>query len=150
MEIIPQNYQTYVENCKASSNIILTEKEFQVADISHRGFLDKEVADILRKSVQTVNFQLKTIKRRLGIDKNVELTWYMHFVALRKNFDLNEIRKHGVEVFFSIWFLIMAVTPELQIDMRKCLNRNQGTKIVRIMGRRNNNDLTITGINYAA
>lgn len=150
MEIIPQNYQTYVENCKASSNIILTEKEFQVADISHRGFLDKEVADILRKSVQTVNFQLKTIKRRLGIDKNVELTWYMQLVALRKNFDLNEIRKHGVEVFFSIWFLIMAVTPELQIDMRKCLSRNQGTKIVRIMGRRNNNDLTITGINYAA
>lgn len=150
MEIISQDYQTYVENCKASSNIVLTEKEFQVADISHRGFLDKEVADILRKSVQTVNFQLKTIKRRLGIDKNVELTWYMQLVALRKNFDLNEIRKHGVEVFFSIWFLIMAVTPELQIDMRRCLSRNQGTKIVRIMGRRNNNDLTITSINYAA
>lgn len=128
MEIISQDYQTYVENCKASSNIVLTEKEFQVADISHRGSLDKEVAGILRKSVQTVSCQLKKVKRRLGIDKNVELTWYMQLVALRKNFDINEIRKNGVAVFFSIWFFVLAITPSFQIDMRR-LRMRSGTRI---------------------
>lgn len=44
MEIISQDYETYVENCKASSNIILSECEYQAANVSHRGYLDKEVA----------------------------------------------------------------------------------------------------------
>lgn len=141
MEIIPQDYQTYVKNCKASSNIILTEKEFQVADISHRGFLDKEVADILRKSVQTVNFQLKTIKRRLGIDKNVELTWYMYFVALRKNFDINEIRKHGVAVFFSIYLFVLAITPDFQMEMRRLRMRSSARTSIRAISPERDSDL---------
>lgn len=131
MEIIPQDYQTYVENCKASSNIILTEKEFEVADLSHRGLFDKEVAEILQKAVQTVSFQLKKGKKRLGINKNVELNWYMQYVAFRKNFDINEIRKHGVAVFFSVWFFILAVTPDYQMDMRRCRVRSNVRTSVR-------------------
>lgn len=140
MEIIPQDYQTYVENCKASSNIILTEKEFQVADVSHRGFLDKEVADILKKSVQTVSCQLKKVKRRLGIDKNVELTWYMQLVALRKNFDINEIRKNGVAVFFSIWLFVLAITPDFQMEMRRNVVRSSARISVRMSRTKRNSD----------
>lgn len=141
MESLSQcDYQAYVEDCKASSNIILSECEYQAANVSYRGFLDKEVANVLRKSVNTISFQLKKAKIRLGIDKNVELTWYMQCVALRKNFDLTEIRKHGVAVFFSIWFLILAMNPSIQFDMRKCLRQNNGNTIVRVMPRRNNND----------
>lgn len=141
MEIIPQDYQMYVENCKASSNIVLTEKEFQVADISHRGFLDKEVADILRKSVQTVSFQLKQVKKRLGIDKNVELTWYMYFVALRKNFDINEIRKHGVAVFFSIYLFVLAITPDFQMEMRMLRMRSSAQTSTRAIIPERDSDL---------
>lgn len=140
MEIIPQDYQTYVENCKASSNIILTEKEFQVADVSHRGFLDKEVADILQKSVQTVSCQLKKVKRRLGIDKNVELTWYMQLVALRKNFDINEIRKNGVAVFFSIWLFVLAITPDFQMEMRRNVVHSSARISVRMSRTKRNSD----------
>lgn len=153
MEIIPQDYQTYVENCKASSNIILKECEYKAANISYRGFLDKEVANILHKSVHTISFQLKKAKIKLGITKNVELTWYMQCVELRKNFDLNEIRKHGVAVFFSIWFLILALTPNSQIEMKRYRMQSKVRTSARSLGvRRNNNDYILIGLNisYAA
>lgn len=135
MESISQcDYQGYVENCKASSNIILSECEYQAANVSYRGFLDKEVAIFLRKSVNTISFQLKKAKIRLGIDKNVELTWYMQCVALRKNFDLTEIRKHGVEIFFSVLFIIMQIVPDYHIDMRRCKIQSRARISVRAKG----------------
>lgn len=144
MEIISQDYETYVENCKASSNIILSECEYQAANVSHRGYLDKEVADILRKSVQTISSQLKTAKQRLGINKNVELTWYMQCVAFRKNFDINEIRKHGVAVFFSVWFFVLAVTPDYQMDMRRCNIRPAAKTVLRMMRTKMDGDLMLS------
>ena len=53
---------------------------------------------------------------------------------LKINFDLKEIRKHGLELFFSILFLVIAAM-DMHIDMRR-VGRLQGrarvTRVIRV------------------
>ena len=75
-----------------------------------KGYSDKEVADHLCKSYWTVKTQKKMIYQKLGISKDTELLWWMICDRLRINFDLREIRKHGIEILFCFLFIIMQVT----------------------------------------
>lgn len=89
--------------------------------------------------------------KKLGINNNVELTLYILCDRAKRNFDLKEIRKHGIEFFFSVWFFILAITPNFQMDMRRLRMQRKVRMSARTMGaRRNNNDLIITSMNYAA
>ena len=49
---------------------------------------------------------------------------YMLCDRAKRNFDLKEIRKHGIEFFFSVWFFILAITPNFQMDMRRLRMRS--------------------------
>lgn len=84
-----------------------------------KGYSDKEVADKLCKSYWTVKTQKKTIYRKLGISKDTELLWWMVCERLKIGFDLREIRKHGIEILFSILFIVMQVTNNGG-DLRRC------------------------------
>lgn len=129
----------------------LSQCEYQVANEVAKGHTPEEIADFLKKSVWTIRAQIRDIHKKLGINNNVELTLYMLCDRAKRNFDLKEIRKHGIEIFFSVWFFILAITPNFQMDMRRLRMQRKVRVSVRTMSaRRNNNDLIITSINYAA
>ena len=98
--------------------VSLSPAEMLVANEYCKGLADKEVADNLSKSVWTIKTQKRTIYRKLGISKDTELLLYMICDKLKREFDLSEIRKHGIELLFSILFLLMQVTCN-DIDLRR-------------------------------
>lgn len=128
----------------------LSEREYQVAVEYCKGLTDKEVADNMERSEWTIKAQKRDIYRKLGISKDTELVIYMFCDRMKVNFDLKEIRKHGIELFFSIWFLILAFTPSNQTDMRRCKLQSKVRTSVRSIGvRRNNNDHVLIGLDFS-
>jgi len=107
----------------------LSQCEYQVAHEVAKGHTPDEIADLLKKSVWTIKAQIRDIHKKLGINNNVELTLYMLCDRAKRNFDLKEIRKHGIEFFFSVWFFILAITRVRDKDCVK--NRVKRAKIVR-------------------
>ena len=93
-----------------SHGVVLSKEEMRAAKEYCKGYSDKEVADHLCKSYWTVKTQKKMIYQKLGISKDTELLWWMICERLRINFDLREIRKHGLEILFCVLFIIMQVT----------------------------------------
>lgn len=93
-----------------SHSVVLSQEEMRVVKEFCKGYSDKEVADHLCKSYWTVKTQKKMIYQKLGISKDTELLWWMICDRLRINFDLREIRKHGIEILFCFLFIIMQVT----------------------------------------
>ena len=85
--------------------ITLSEREHLVAEQYCKGLADKEVADSLQRSEWTIKAQKRDIYKKLGISKDTELVLYMFCERMKINFDIKEIRKHGLEIFFSILFL---------------------------------------------
>lgn len=119
----------------------LSPAEWVVAEEYCKGLADKEVADNLHKSVWTTKTQKRTIYKKLGISKDTELLLYMICVKLKRDFDLKEIRKHGIELFFSILFFIIQVSADYNIDMRKCrISGRTRTSVRATRNRRNANE----------
>ena len=96
----------------------LSPSERAVAEEYCKGLADKEVACNLGKSLWTIKTQKRAIYRKLGISKDTEVLLYMICERLKRNFDLKEIRKHGLELFFSLLFIVMQVTGN-QTDIRR-------------------------------
>lgn len=121
--------------------ISLSPAEMLVANEYCKGLADKEVANNLSKSVWTTRRRRRTIYRKLGISKDTELLLYMICDRLKRNFDLNELRKHGLELLFSILFVVMQVTCN-DIDLRRMKTPSRARTVmryIRIGGRSNNN-----------
>lgn len=116
----------------------LSPAEWIVAEEYCKGLADKEVADNLQKSVWTTKTQKRTIYRKLGISKDTELILYMLCMKLKRDFDLKEIRKHGIEILFSVLFIIMQIIPDYHIDMRRCKIRGRARISVRVTGAKRN------------
>lgn len=95
----------------------LTEREHLVAEQYCKGLADKEVAIVLHRSEWTIKAQKRDIYKKLGISKDTELVLYMLCEKMKVDFDLREIRKHGLEIFFAILFMLAAVM-NYRIDMR--------------------------------
>lgn len=118
----------------------LSDREQLVAEQYCKGLTDKEVADVLGRSEWTIRAQKRDIYRKLGISKDTELVLYLFCEKLKINFDLKEIRKHGLELFFSIMFFIMAAI-DMQVDMRRTGRLQGRTRVTRVIrGRRNLNE----------
>ena len=116
----------------------LSEREHLVAEQYCKGLADKEVADSLGRSTWTIKAQKRDIYRKLGISKDTELVLYMFCEKLKINFDLKEIRKHGLEMFFSFLFILMAVT-DYHVDMRRCRMQTRA-RVTRVVRRRADGD----------
>lgn len=118
----------------------LSDREQLVAEQYCKGLTDKEVADVLGRSEWTIRAQKRDIYRKLGISKDTELVLYLFCERLKINFDLKEIRKHGLELFFSIMFFIMAAM-DMQVDMRRTGRLQGRARVTRVIrGRRNLNE----------
>lgn len=129
--------------------ITLSEREHLVAEQYCKGLADKEVADSLQRSEWTIKAQKRDIYKKLGISKDTELVLYMFCERMKINFDIKEIRKHGLEIFFSILFLVIAAL-DFHPDMRQCsraktrttqVSRTRRTKQIQIMNYTVNNQL---------
>lgn len=110
----------------------LSPAEWIVSKEYFKGLADKEVADNLQKSVWTIKTQKRTIYRKLGISKDTELVLYVLCMELKRDFDLKEIRKHGIELLFSVLFIIIQVVPDYHIDMRRCKIQSRARTSVRV------------------
>lgn len=118
----------------------LSDREQLVAEQYCKGLTDKEVADVLGRSEWTIRAQKRDIYRKLGISKDTELVLYLFCEKLKINFDLKKIRKHGLELFFSIMFFIMAAM-DMQVDMRRTGRLQGRARVTRVIrGRRNLNE----------
>lgn len=115
--------------------------EYQVAHEVAKGHTPDEIADLLKKSVWTIKAQIRDIHKKLGINNNVELTLYILCDRAKRNFDLKEIRKHGIEIFFSVWFFILAITPNSQMDMRRLRMRSGARISARVVRPKRDSDL---------
>lgn len=118
----------------------LSPAEWLVAEEYCKGLADKEVADNLKKSIWTTKTQKRTIYRKLGISKDTELLLYMICIKLKRDFDLKEIRKHGLELLFSMLFIVMQVTCN-SIDMKRMRTPSRTRTTARSgarLGRKNN------------
>lgn len=119
----------------------LSQCEYQVAHEVAKGQTPDEIADLLKKSVWTIKGQIRDIHKKLGINNNVELTLYILCDRAKRNFDLKEIRKHGIEIFFSVWFFILAITPNSQMDMRRLRMRSGARISARVVRPKRDSDL---------
>lgn len=118
----------------------LSPAEWLVAEEYCKGLADKEVADNLKKSIWTTKTQKRTIYRKLGISKDTELLLYMICIRLKRDFDLKEIRKHGLELLFSMLFIVIQVTCN-SIDMKRMRTPSRTRTTARSgtrLGRKNN------------
>ena len=88
----------------------LTQCEYQVAHEVAKGHTPSEIAELLQKSIWTIKAQIRDIHKKLGINNNVELTLFL---------------------LFSVWFVVIAVTPDYQMDMRRCRVRSNARTSVR-------------------
>lgn len=77
------------------------------------------MANNLNRSYWTVKTQKKSIYQKLGISKDTELLWYMILEKLERNFDLRELRKHGLELLMALLFIVLQVTGNAG-DLRRC------------------------------
>lgn len=98
---------------------MLSPTERTVAQEFCKGLSDKEVADRLNKSYWTVKVQKKAIYQKLGISKDTELLWYMILEKIGRNFDLKELRRHGLELLMAVLFIVLQVTGNAG-DLRRC------------------------------
>lgn len=123
----------------------LSQCEYEVAKEYCKGYTDKEVADVMRKSIWTIRAQKRDIYKKLRISKDTELVLYMLCDRLKVNFDLKELRKHGLELFFSILFIVIQVS-DYQIDMRRCRIQARSRTALRTSrgGTRRNNELDLS------
>lgn len=119
----------------------LSQCEYQVAHEVAKGQTPDEIADLLKKSIWTIKAQIRDIHKKLGINNNVELTLYILCDRAKRNFDLKEIRKHGIEIFFSVWFFILAITPNSQMDMRRLRMRSGARISARVVRPKRDSDL---------
>lgn len=115
----------------------LTDREHLVAEQYCKGLADKEVADILKRSEWTIKAQKRDIYRKLGISKDTELVLYMFCERMKIDFDLKEIRRHGLEMFFAMLFTLMAML-NYSIDMR--MQAREGMRTARVSRTSNRND----------
>lgn len=108
---------------------MLSSAERRVAEEFCKGLSDKEIAESLCRSFHTVKTQKKTIYRKLGISKDTELLWWMVCEKMRINFDLKEIRKHGIELLMVVLFLMIQVSCNAG-DLRRYRMARRGRAMV--------------------
>ena len=119
--------------------ITLSEREHLVAEQYCKGLADKEVADSLQRLGMDHQSTEAGYIQKLGISKDTELVLYMFCERMKINFDIKEIRKHGLELFFSILFLVIAAL-DFHPDMRQMQEQSKDKNHPSIKNKTNKTD----------
>lgn len=87
-----------MKNLVNSVNTPFSTAELKVVELLSRGHSEKEIADKLCISPNTVNNHLRNVREKNGLSKNSEvILLYISSITKRK-FDLKEIRKYGISI----------------------------------------------------
>lgn len=76
--------------------------ERKVADLLARGYSEKEIADKLHLSVNTINNHTRNIRERHGLNKNTEIILLYISELNNKEFSLSSIRQFGLSTILVL------------------------------------------------
>lgn len=98
-----------MENSVNTSN--LTDTERVVVELLCGGRSEKEIANELHVSANTINNHTKSIRRKLGVNKNMEILLYRISEYNGKEFNLKKIREVGISVILIVVNICDFVKP---------------------------------------
>ena len=89
----------------------LTPQEFKVATLTAGGFSIKEIAEKLHRSIHTVTTQRKAINRKLGINKDTELSrwWFCKVFAISTEQVAEKMKLAGVTAILLLFTFHLSV-----------------------------------------
>lgn len=97
---------------------MLTKQENKVVELVCVGFSDKEAADLLHVSTRTVVNHKQNIFHKLGLSKSTELSAWYWCQKFHVNFDLSELRKQAIAIFFLLIILPSSIDFDHSIVRR--------------------------------
>ena len=91
----------------------LSQREIQVADLIHQGFIEKEIAVELSISSYTVHTHLKNIRRKLSARNIADITRIF----------INEIKSNMVEIILALLMIyFISKDPTILENVKAAIN----------------------------
>lgn len=87
----------------------LSQREIQVADLIHRGFIEKEIANELSISKDTVHTHSKNIKRKLRARNIADITRIF----------LTEIKSNSIEIIVMLILIYLIIRDPSNLESVK-------------------------------
>lgn len=88
-----------MENDVNKVNSPIYNRENQIIEGLSHGLTEKEIGDKLYISPKTVDRHIDNIKKKIGVNKNIEIVAYYVATLRGKKFDLKLLREYGISVF---------------------------------------------------
>ena len=80
-------------------NSPISNRENQIIEGLSHGLTEKEIGEKLYISPKTVDRHIDNIKKKIGVNKNIEIVAYYVATLRGKKFDLKLLREYGISVF---------------------------------------------------
>lgn len=77
----------------------ITPREKDIIEYLCHGMSEKEIGEKLYISPKTVSNHLDNIRRKLGVNKNIEIVAYYIANLRGKKFDIKMLREYGISIF---------------------------------------------------
>ena len=129
-----------------NANARLTAEENRVAELAAWGLSQKEIADTLNKSVNTVMNQFRSIYAKIGINKINELSAWWFCVNFNISFDLSPIKRKAGAVVLLLLFSSQLLDFNNKIVRRIRRGREIETICRRGRGREEARTISITSV----
>lgn len=81
------------------TKVSISDRESKVIECLSHGLSEKEIGEKLYISPKTVKNHLNNIRRKLGVQKNIEIIAYYIANLRGKNFDLKLLHEYGISIF---------------------------------------------------
>lgn len=96
---------------KPKNTELLTAQEFKVVTLTAGGLSVKEIADKLHRSVHTVTTQRKAANRKLGVNKDTELSkwWFCTMFSITAEEVAEKMKLAGVTTILFLFAFHMTV-----------------------------------------
>lgn len=88
-----------MENDVNKVNSPISNRENQIIEGLSHGLTEKEIGEKLYISPKTVDRHIDNIKKKIGVNKNIEIVAYYVATLRGKKFDLKLLREYGISVF---------------------------------------------------
>lgn len=88
-----------MENDVNKVNSPISNRENQIIEGLSHGLTEKEIGEKLYISPKTVDRHIDNIKKKIGVNKNIEIVTYYVATLRGKKFDLKLLREYGISVF---------------------------------------------------
>lgn len=80
-------------------NTPISNRENEIIECLSHGLTEKEIGEKLYISPKTVDRHIDNIKKKIGVNKNVEIIAYYIATLRGKKFDLKLLREYGISIF---------------------------------------------------